>query len=71
MQQELVWIRSYVIDETHGDVGAICVYEASSPEAIRRHAEASGLPIDEIARIADTMVLRPDSVPLAVPKEER
>ena len=70
MSEELAWIRSYVIDERCGDVGTICVYEAASPEAIRRHAEASGLPMDEIVRVADTVVLRLESTPLAMRKEE-
>ena len=43
----------------------MCVYQASSPEAIRRHAEAAGLPATEIIRVADTVVVRED--PVATP----
>ncbi len=59
------WIRSYVIAEESGEVGTFCVYEADSPEAIRRHAEDASLPCDEIVTIADTVVVRPDPVPAA------
>ena len=54
------WIRSYVLDEGGGSVGTVCVYEASSPEAIREHAARADLPVDEVVAIADTVVVRPD-----------
>ena len=59
------WIRSYVLAEESGEVGTFCVYEADSPEAIRRHAEAADLPVDEIVPIADTVIVRPDPAPVA------
>jgi hypothetical protein len=40
----------------------VCIYEASSPEAIRRHASAADLPVDEIIAVADTVIIRPDPV---------
>jgi hypothetical protein len=40
----------------------VCIYEASSPEAIREHASRAGLPADEIIPIADVVVVRPDPV---------
>jgi uncharacterized protein DUF4242 len=57
------WIRSYVLDEGSG-LGTVCIYEAESPEAIRRHASAADLPVDEIVKVADTVIVRPDPVPL-------
>jgi hypothetical protein len=57
------WIRSYVLSEESGELGTFCVYEAESPEAIRAHAEAADLPVDEIVPIADTVVVRPDPAP--------
>ncbi len=63
MPDEIRWIRSYVLEETGGEVGTICIYEAASPEAIRRHAERADLPLDEIVAVADTVVVRPDPVP--------
>ncbi|HVE68434.1 MAG TPA: DUF4242 domain-containing protein [Solirubrobacteraceae bacterium] len=59
------WIRSYVLSEESGELGTFCVYEAESPEAIRAHAQAADLPVDEIVPIADTVVVRPDPAPVA------
>ncbi len=58
------WIRSYVLEENAG-VGTVCIYQASSPEAIRTHAAAADLPVDEIIRVADTVIVRPDPQPVA------
>jgi hypothetical protein len=60
MSDDIRWIRSYVLGEEDGSVGTVCIYEASSPEAIRKHAQAADLPVDEIIPIADTVVVRPD-----------
>jgi hypothetical protein len=59
------WIRSYVLAEESGEVGTFCVYEADSPQAIRAHADAADLPVDEIIPIADTVIARPDPVAAA------
>ncbi|HEY5143002.1 MAG TPA: DUF4242 domain-containing protein [Solirubrobacteraceae bacterium] len=63
MSDDVRWIRSYVLDEGAGTVGTVCIYEASSPEAIREHASRADLPVDEIIRVADTVVVRPDPQP--------
>jgi hypothetical protein len=63
MPDDVRWIRSYVLEEGGGSVGTVCVYQASSPEAIRAHAQAADLPVDEIIAVADTVVVRPDPVP--------
>ncbi|MCW2995975.1 MAG: hypothetical protein JWQ18_3470 [Conexibacter sp.] len=60
MSDDVRWIRSYVLDEGAGTVGTVCLYEASSPEAIRRHAELADLPVDEIIPVASTLIVRPD-----------
>ena len=60
MAEDIRWLRSYVLAETDGSLGIVCVYQASSPEAIRRHAYAAALPVDEIVAVADTLVVRPD-----------
>jgi len=60
MPDDVAWIRSYVLEETDGQVGTICIYQASSPEAIRSHAAAAEIPIDEIVKVADTVIVRPD-----------
>ena len=63
MPDDIRWIRSYVLDETGGGLGTVCIYEASSPEAIRDHAARADLPVDEIVAIADTVIVRPDPAP--------
>jgi hypothetical protein len=60
MPEDIRWIRSYVTAETDGSVGTVCVYQASSPEAIREHAARAELPADEIIAVADTVIVRPD-----------
>ena len=64
MPDEVAWIRSYVLTERDGTVGTVCVYQASSPEAIRRHAAAAELPVDEIVAVTDVVVVRPDPAPV-------
>ncbi len=65
MPDDVRWIRSYVTAEESGAVGTVCIYQASSPEAIRRHAEAADLPVDEIVKVADTVLVQPDPEPVA------
>ena len=62
MPDDIRWIRSYVLDEPDGTVGTLCVYQASSPEAIRRHAQRADLPVTEIIPVTDTVILKPDPV---------
>jgi Protein of unknown function (DUF4242) len=62
---EVRWIRSYVLAEANGTLGTVCIYEASSPEAIEEHARRAELPVDEIIPIADTVIVRPDPQPVA------
>ena len=65
MPTEVRWIRSYVVDEGDGVLGTVCIYEAVSPEAIRKHAHRAGLPADEISHVLDTVLVRPDPVKIA------
>ena len=60
MPDDVRWIRSYVLAEQDGTVGTVCIYQASSPEAIREHAQRAQLPVDEIVAVADTVIVRPD-----------
>ena len=62
---DVAWIRSYVLEEPDGSVGTVCIYQASSPEAILSHASAADLPADEIVKVADTVIVRPDPVSVA------
>ena len=63
MPEDIKWIRSYVLEEGAGTVGTVCVYQASSPEAIRKHASLADLPVDEIIAVKDTVLVRPDPQP--------
>ncbi len=63
MPDDIRWIRSYVLAEEGGSVGTVCVYQATSPEAIREHASRADLPADEIIEVADTVLVRPDPEP--------
>ena len=65
MSDDVRWIRSYVLEEPNG-VGTVCIYQASSPEAIRAHAAAADLPVDEIVRVGDTVVINADPQAAAV-----
>ena len=66
MSDDIRWIRSYVIAEEEGGLGTVCIYQASSPEAIRDHAGRADLPATEIYEVADTVIVRPDPEPAAV-----
>ncbi len=63
MSDDIRWIRSYVMSEESGGLGTVCIYQATSPDAIRNHASRADLPADEIIEVADTVVIRPDPQP--------
>jgi Protein of unknown function (DUF4242) len=58
------WIRTYVVEESDGTLGSVCIYEGESPDTIRAHAERSGMPANEITRVANTVIVRPDPAPV-------
>lgn len=60
MPNDVRWIRSYVMQEPDGTLGTVCIYEATSPEAIQKHANRAELACSEIRAISDTVVVRPD-----------
>jgi Protein of unknown function (DUF4242) len=62
---EIAWIRSYVVKEPSGELGTVCIYQAASEEAVRKHADEVGMPADEVLPIADTVLVRPDPEPAA------
>ena len=47
---------------------AVCIYEASSPEAIHEHTLRGDLPVTEIIAIADTVVVR--QIPPRPPRKQ-
>jgi hypothetical protein len=63
MPDEVRWIRSYVLEEGGGSVGTVCIYEATGPEALKKHASLADLPVDEIIPVLDTVIVRPDPEP--------
>lgn len=60
MPDKVRWIRSYVTKHPGGRVGTVCIYQGTSPEAVREHARRAGLPADTVTEIADTLIIRPD-----------
>jgi hypothetical protein len=65
MSDDVRWIRTYALAEDDGSIGTVCIYQATSPDAIRAHAERADLPADDIVPVADTVVVRPDPAPAA------
>jgi hypothetical protein len=60
MTNDVCWIRTYVFQEPDGTLGTVCIYEATSPDAIKKHAELAELALSEVRPIAETVVVRPD-----------
>ena len=60
MPDDIYWLRSYAIEEADGTIGTVCIYEASSPDAIRDHAQRAGMPVTEIIPLGQTIVVHPD-----------
>ena len=54
------WIRSYVVEESPGKLGTVCIYEAADIDAVRDHAGKVGMPADEVLPVLDTVIVRPD-----------
>jgi len=65
MSDDVRWIRTYVLKDEDGTLGSICIYQATSADALRDHANRVGMPADEITAIADTVIVRPDPEPAA------
>jgi hypothetical protein len=62
MSDDIRWIRSYVVSEDDGSLGTFCVYEASSIEKVREHADRAELPATGVHEVLDTVLVRPDPV---------
>jgi len=59
MSNDVKWIRSYVVKE-EGQLGTVCIYQGTSPEAIREHARRAGMPADEVIPIENLVVINED-----------
>jgi thiamine biosynthesis protein ThiC len=60
MSDDIRWIRSYVLEENGGSVGTVCIYQATSEDKVREHAQRADLAADEVIPVADTVIVRPD-----------
>jgi hypothetical protein len=47
-EDDVTWIHSYVSSDRQR---TFCIYDAPSPEAIRRTAKRNNLPVDRITRV--------------------
>jgi hypothetical protein len=63
MSDQIRWIRSYVLEEGGGSVGTVCIYQATSEQAVLDHASRAELPADEVIPVADLVKVRPDPEP--------
>ena len=48
LDDEVTWVHSYVSDDKSK---SFCIYDAPSPEAVRRAAKRNNLPIDKITEV--------------------
>lgn len=48
-EDNVTWIHSYVSSDRHK---MFCVYDAPSPEAIRRTSQLNHLPVDRITKVS-------------------
>jgi hypothetical protein len=60
MPDKVRWIRSYVVEETDGQLGTLCVYQAVDEAAIKEHARRVGMPADEITPVTQAVIVRDD-----------
>lgn len=49
VEDNVTWVHSYV---TLDKKKTFCIYDAPSPEAIRKSAEKNGLPVDNITEVS-------------------
>ena len=60
MDDQVRWIRSYVIEEEDGTLGTVCIYQAEDEDAIMEHANRAELAADEVLPVANTVIVRDD-----------
>jgi hypothetical protein len=48
-EEGVTWVHSYVSEDKHT---TFCVYDAPTPEAIRRTATRNQLPVDQITQVS-------------------
>jgi hypothetical protein len=55
----VIWVHSYIVPNQRK---SFCIYDAPSPEALRRASQRNGLPVDRISevRLLDPYYYAPD-----------
>jgi hypothetical protein len=48
LHDEVTWVHSYVSDDNSK---SFCIYDAPTPEAVRRAARRNNMPIDKITEV--------------------
>ncbi len=61
MARQVSWLRSYAVREDDGALGAVCLYQAVDPEALRKHAARVAMPADEITQVIGRIVFREEA----------
>ena len=69
MPNDVKWIRSYVVKEGE-KYGTVCIYQGTSPEAVREHARRAGMPADEVIPVTDLVVVNEDPAKLVAVSED-
>lgn len=65
-QETVRKLRSYVFEEADGTLGAICIYDAVSEEAVRAHGACADIKVSDILQASAIDVHRPDPERLTV-----
>jgi hypothetical protein len=47
-EQDVTWLHSYVSEDKHT---SFCIYDAPTPEAVRKTAARNDLPVDRITQV--------------------
>ena len=62
MSDQVRWIRSYVVNESDGRIGSVCIYEARDEESLHEHGRRIGAPGEDFRLVATTAVARADPI---------
>lgn len=60
MSDQIRWIRSYVVNESDGRVGSVCIYQARDEDSLHEHGRRIGALAEEISLVGTTAIVRAD-----------
>ena len=60
MSDQVRWIRSYVVNESDGRIGSVCIYEARDEESLHEHGRRIGAPGEDFRLVSTTAIARAD-----------